>query len=102
MSIFEAGMMVCFGISWPIAAYKTYKAKCVYGKSFTFSCLILTGYVCGIIHKLFFYRDWVIWLYLLNMSFLIIDMLLYLRYKNNQAPVIDSITKDELSEKKEN
>ncbi len=102
MSIFEAGMMVCFGISWPIAAYKTYKAKCVYGKSFTFSCLILTGYVCGIIHKLFFYRDWVIWLYLLNMSFLIIDMLLYLRYKNNQAPVIDNITKDELSEKKEN
>ena len=102
MSIFEAGMMVCFGIRWPIAAYKTYKAKCVYGKSFTFSCLILTGYVCGIIHKLFFYRDWVIWLYLLNMSFLIIDMLLYLRYKNNQAPVIDNITKDELSEKKEN
>lgn len=102
MSIFEAGMMVCFGISWPIAAYKTYKAKCVYGKSFTFSCLILTGYLCGIIHKLFFYRDWVIWLYLLNMSFLIIDMLLYLRYKNNQAPVIDNITKDELSGKKEN
>ena len=102
MSIFEAGMMVCFGISWPIAAYKTYKAKCVYGKSFTFSCLILTGYVCGIIHKLFFYRDWVIWLYLLNMSFLIIDMLLYLRYKNNQAPVIDNITKDKLSGKKEN
>ena len=28
MSIFEAGMMVCFGASWPIAAYKTYKAKC--------------------------------------------------------------------------
>ena len=27
MSIFEAGMMVCFGISWPIAAYKTYKSK---------------------------------------------------------------------------
>ena len=27
MSIFEAGMMICFGASWPIAVYKTYKAK---------------------------------------------------------------------------
>ena len=37
MSIFEAGMMVCFGISWPIAALKTYKCKCVHGKSIHFS-----------------------------------------------------------------
>lgn len=86
MSIFEAGMMACFGISWPIAAYKTYRAKCVKGKSFTFSCLIFIGYVCGIIHKLFFYNDWVIWLYILNMTFLIIDMCLYLRYKNRPVP----------------
>lgn len=82
MSIFEAGMMVCFGISWPIAAYKTYKAKCVGGKSFAFSCLILAGYICGLIHKIFFYNDWVIWLYLLNMFFLIVDMVLYWKYKN--------------------
>ena len=81
MSIFEAGMMACFGISWPIAAYKTFKAKCVGGKSFSFSCLILTGYIFGLIHKLFFYRDWVIWLYLFNMFFLIVDMCLYLKYK---------------------
>ena len=47
MSIFEAGMMVCFGASWPIAAYKTYKAKCVDGKSLRFSSLILLGYVFG-------------------------------------------------------
>jgi len=80
MSVFEAGMMVCFGASWPIAAYKTYKSKSVGGKSFAFSCLILTGYICGIIHKLFFYRDWVIWLYLFNMLFLLIDMGLYVKY----------------------
>jgi len=87
MSIFEAGMMVCFGISWPLAAYKTYKAKCVHGKSFAFSCLILTGYICGIIHKLFYYNDWVIWLYLINMFFLLIDMILYWKYKNCPPPV---------------
>lgn len=81
MSIFEAGMMVCFGVSWPIAAYKTYRTKSTNGKSFTFSCLIMTGYICGIIHKLFFYYDWVIWLYMLNMIFLATDMFLHLKYK---------------------
>ena len=81
MSIFEAGMMACFGVSWPIAAYKTYRAKSVSGKSFTFECLILTGYVCGIIHKVFYYYDWVIWLYIINMLFILIDMGLYIRYK---------------------
>lgn len=84
MSVFEAGMMICFGVSWPIAAYKTYKAKCVQGKSFAFSCLIFTGYICGIIHKLFFYRDWVLFLYIMNLTFLVIDMLLYIKYKNNK------------------
>ena len=87
MSVFEAGMMVCFGASWPIAAYKTFKSKSVGGKSFTFSCLILLGYVFGVIHKLFFYRDWVIWLYLFNMFFLLIDMGLHLKYKNNNKKI---------------
>ena len=81
MSVFEAGMMVCFGISWPIAAYKTFRAKCVSGKSLTFTSLILVGYVCGIIHKIFFYYDWVIWLYLLNMCFVLLDMGLHIKYK---------------------
>ncbi len=87
MSIFEAGMMVCFGVSWPIAAYKTYRAKSINGKSFTFSCLIMTGYICGIIHKIFFYYDWVIWLYMLNMIFLATDMCLYLRYKYKKKTI---------------
>ena len=81
MSVFEAGMMICFGVSWPIAAYKTYRAKCVSGKSLTFTSLILIGYICGVIHKIFFYYDWVIWLYLLNMIFVLIDMVLHIRYK---------------------
>jgi len=88
MSVFEAGMMICFGVSWPIAAYKTYKCKCVHGKSFSFSLLILLGYACGIIHKLLYSMDWVLWLYILNTMFLLLDMFLYLKYKNNEKPVI--------------
>ncbi len=94
MSIFEAGMMVCFGISWPIAAYKTYKSKCVHGKSIQFSYLILAGYICGILHKLIYSRDIVIWLYIANMAFLITDMFLYYRYRNNPAPVLQTVSEN--------
>lgn len=82
--IFEAGMLICFGISWPIAAYKTYKAKSVGGKSFSFSCLIMLGYVFGVINKVLYSHDWVIWLYLLNMFFLGLDMSLHLKYRKNK------------------
>lgn len=89
MSIFEAGMMACFGISWPIAAYKTYKSKCVHGKSLTFSYLILFGYICGIINKLLYSYDYVIWIYYANTAFLLVDMFLYYKYRNNSAPLTD-------------
>ena len=86
MSIFEAGMLACFGISWPIAAYKTYRCKCVHGKSLTFSYLILFGYICGIIHKLVYSNDYVILIYYANAVFLLVDMFLYYKYRNNPAP----------------
>ncbi len=89
MSIYEAGMMVCFGVSWPIAAWKTYKSKCVHGKSIYFSLLIMLGYVCGVIHKLLYSMDIVIWLYIANMAFLFTDMCLWYRYRNNKVPVTD-------------
>jgi len=86
MSVFEAGMMVCFGVSWPVAVYKTYKAKNSSGKSLTFSTLIIIGYVCGLIHKIFFYHDWVLWLYLINMLFVLTDMALCIKYRKHQIP----------------
>jgi hypothetical protein len=44
MSVFEAGMIVCFGISWPVAILKTLKTRSVAGKSRTFLVLVLAGY----------------------------------------------------------
>lgn len=98
MSIFEAGMMVCFGISWPIAALKTYRCKCVHGKSIHFSMLILLGYMCGIAHKVLDDMDWVFWLYILNTFFLLVDMYLYWLYRNNKAPAADEKNKLEINE----
>lgn len=85
MSIFEAGMLICFGVSWPIAAYKTYKSKSVNGKSLRFSCLILLGYFLGITHKILYSQDWVLFLYLINTLFLLTDIFLYLRYRKSST-----------------
>ena len=98
MSVFEAGMMVCFGISWPIAALKTCRCKCVHGKSIHFSMLILLGYMCGIAHKVLDDMDWVFWLYILNTFFLLVDMYLYWLYRNNKAPAADEKNKLEINE----
>ena len=43
MSFFEAGMLICFGASWPFAVMKTYKSKNVKGKSRLFLTLIAKG-----------------------------------------------------------
>ncbi len=87
MSIFEAGMMVCFGAGWPVALSKTYRSKSAGGKSLGFSYLVLTGYVCGILHKILYNMDWVIWLYLINVAFVVMDMILCYKYrKRNLEP----------------
>lgn len=87
MSIFEAGMMICFGAGWPVAVYKTWKAKCVSGKSLRFSYLVLIGYISGIIHKILYSMDYVLALYLVNTFFVVFDMFLYYKYRNNKVAI---------------
>lgn len=82
-SYYEILMLVCFGISWPVAVIKTYKTKTVKGKSFLFLVLILLGYVFGIIHKLIYNLDYVIWLYIINGLLVFADMALWFKYKDN-------------------
>ncbi len=50
--IFEILMIVSFGASWPFNVIRSYKARTAKGKSLAFLCLILFGYVAGIISKL--------------------------------------------------
>ncbi|MBN2255843.1 MAG: hypothetical protein JW736_09050 [Deltaproteobacteria bacterium] len=80
MSIFEAVMLVCFGVSWPLSIAKALRTKVVEGKSPLFMAVIGLGYLSGIIHKLLFSFDWVILLYALNMTMVAIDLGLYYRY----------------------
>lgn len=79
MSIFEALMLICFGAAWPFSIYKSYVSRSVQGKSAFFLIIVLLGYVAGILHKLFYQYDMVIYLYILNFFMVSADFLLYLR-----------------------
>lgn len=79
MSIFEALMLICFGAAWPFSIYKSYVSRSVQGKSAFFLIIILVGYVAGILHKLFYQYDMVIYLYILNFFMVSVDFALYLR-----------------------
>lgn len=84
MSIFEAGMLICFGASWPFAVIKTYKTKNVKSKSRLFLTLIIIGYIFGIINKILNSVDIVLWLYIINLILVSIDFVFCLMYKNRE------------------
>src|SRR5574344_601280 len=90
MDIWEGVMLICFGASWPFALYKTYKSKSVRGKSLRFSGLVILGYIFGVIHKIVYSPDAVIFLYLLNIAFVSIDVILIMLYKNRPQSILQT------------
>ncbi len=79
-SIFEAMMILCFGISWPLSIYKSYKSRTTKGKSLLFILFILIGYACGIAAKLSGGKiTYVLFFYCLNFIMVSVDFLLYFR-----------------------
>ena len=84
MSVFEVIMLLCFGAAWPFSIYRSYKSKSIAGKSWAFLLILIVGYLAGILHKLFYHYDHVIYLYILNMTMVVIDLLLYVRNRRLQ------------------
>ena len=88
--IFEIIMIVSFGLSWPANVMKSWKARSAKGKSVTFLCLILFGYVAGITSKFMneaymaeFSKKWyVLVFYFLNFGMVFTDLMLYFRNKH--------------------
>lgn len=76
---FEVAMLACFGAAWPTSILRSYRARTAKGKSLMFLCIIEVGYICGIINKLINSPDYVMILYILNLSMVFIDVLLYFR-----------------------
>lgn len=80
MSLFETGMLVCFGVSWPVSIAKSIRTKIVAGKSPTFMTIVCIGYANGMVHKILYSFDWVTILYALNLIMVATDLFLYFKY----------------------
>lgn len=88
--ICEVIMIICFGASWPFNIIKAYKARTTKGTSLLFMSLIGTGYVGGILCKVF---KWIsdgglgvigyvaFAFYFVNLGMIIIGVSIYFRNK---------------------
>jgi len=97
MSIFEATMLICFGVSWPISIVKSVRTKVVSGKSPLFMGIVCFGYISGFIHKLLYSMDWIIALYTLNMVLVAIDLTLYFRYLPLEKQAVATSTGEQVA-----
>ena len=79
MSILEILMLVFLGAAWPFSIIKSWKSKKTGGKSIIFLFSIFLGYFFGIIHKIVYSLDFVIFFYCLNAMMVLIDIALYYR-----------------------
>ena len=79
--LFEAGMLICFGASWPLNAYKSWKARTAKGNNWQFFALVITGYLLGTASHLVVDPQftWIIIVYLINIAFLFLNIGVYIR-----------------------
>jgi hypothetical protein len=82
----EAMMMICFGVSWPVAIAKTLRTRSVKGMSLFFLVVVELGYFAGILSKLLGRLDWVVALYVMNFAFVGFEIILYRRYNKPARP----------------
>jgi hypothetical protein len=90
MSVFEAAMLICFGLSWPVSILKSIRTRIVSGKSPLFMVVVCFGYAFGIMHKLLCSMNWVIVLYALNLILVMIDLTLYFKYLPKKVQAVES------------
>ncbi|MGI6315567.1 MAG: hypothetical protein ACOX17_02670 [Christensenellales bacterium] len=77
MSPFEIGMLLCFGAAWPFSILRSVRSRSTKGKSVFFLFVLLAGYVFGILHKIFYSPNIVLYLYILNFLMVGTDTILW-------------------------
>jgi len=84
--ILEAIMMVCFGLSWPLNAYKAFKSRTAAGTSWQFIALITAGYIAGIAAKFVSGNiNWVLAVYVANVVAVAVCFCVYMRNRKLDA-----------------
>lgn len=78
--IFEAAMVICFGLSWPVSVWKSVTSRTARGKSLFFECFILIGYLLGVVGKIATGNiTYVFVFYIINILMVTADICLYFR-----------------------
>lgn len=78
--LFEAAMVICFGLSWPLSVVKSWRSRTAKGKSLLFEVFIWIGYVFGIAGKIINHNiTYVFIFYILNLCMVSTDIILYFR-----------------------
>ena len=82
-SVFEAAMLVCFGLSWPFNALAAWKARTAVGTSWLFLLLISVGYLFGIAAKFIGGTiNWVLIVYFLDLGLILLNWAIYFRNRH--------------------
>lgn len=96
--ILEAAMLTCFGLSWPLNAYKNFKAGTAAGTSWQFILLITAGYLAGIAAKICSDTiNWVLIVYLINLIFLAANWAVYFRNRRLDAQRLEKSTESDFT-----
>lgn len=78
--VLEAGMLICFGLSWPFNISKSLRSRTAKGKSVVFEILIIVGYLCGLTGKLLTGDvSYVVFFYIADILMVATDLVLTLR-----------------------
>ena len=79
--IFEALMIIFFGLSWPMNILKSWKARTAKGKSILFLFFVFFGYLFGITAKIVVFNklNYVLIFYIINAIMVFFDIILYYR-----------------------
>ena len=76
----EAGMLICFGLSWPFNISKSLRSRTAKGKSVIFEILVIVGYLCGLTGKLLTGdMSYVVFFYIADILMVSTDLVLTLR-----------------------
>lgn len=81
--LFEAVMLICFGLSWPMSVVKNIRAHTAKSMSLPFILLIITGYIAGITAKICSHNySYVLAIYVINLIFVSANLVIYFINRN--------------------
>ena len=99
-NILETVMLICFGLSWPMSACKSYRARTAKSTSLTFTLLILTGYLAGIGAKIITQNfSYVLVMYFFNLAMVLLNLGIYFRNRKLDMRVPAACRKEFCHEK---